>query len=265
MHSSERYLITELEMMGRPAKLVGLAEDTYFADVLSHIPQNQLFIGTACDIPPDSIIIDVGANIGVTALIGSFCVPSGAVYAVEPSPRAIGCLRRMIELNGLENCKPINAAMGERPGKSRFVEREFLAGSHMSVAGDDYGAAIEVEVTTLDLLAEQFNLGRVDLVKVDVEGFELDVLKGAAHVINAFNPRFVIEFNSYAIACNRKQSPMDLAEYIVARFGSFTVERDGRFIKVCSKGEVRDFVFSNMSSKSCIDDISFGRDHLLSA
>jgi hypothetical protein len=120
---------------------------------------------------------------------------------------------------------------------------------------------LEVAVTTLDLLVQRLNLGRVDLVKVDVEGFELDVLKGAAHVIDTLNPRFVIEFNSYAIACNRRQSPMHLAEHILGRFGGFSVERDGRFIKVSTEKELRDFIFSNMSSRGCIDDISFGREH----
>ena len=73
-------------------------------------------------------------------------------------------------------------------------------------------STVNVEMTTLDILVKQLGLKRLDLVKIDVEGFELDILKGAIETIKTFNPRFVVvEFNSFAICCNRNQSPQQLA------------------------------------------------------
>jgi hypothetical protein len=99
----------------------------------------------------------------------------------------------------------------------------------------------------------------VDLVKIDVEGFELDVLQGCTETVKEFCPVFCAEFNSYAIACNRNMSPLAFGRYAMKNFGGFLVERDGTHLLVNDEQGLRDFVYSNMAARQCIDDIAFGR------
>ena len=60
-----------------------------------------------------------------------------------------------------------------------------------------------VPMTSIDAIVAELSLQRLDLIKIDVEGFELDVLKGALQTIRRFRPRIVAEFNSFALIANR--------------------------------------------------------------
>lgn len=246
-----------VEMMGRPVELFGYPDDRYFADILSYIPQNQAFISLVTQLPSNGVIIDVGANIGITTLIGSLCVPDGQVFSLEPSPRAFACLKATTAANKLGNCELFNVAAGATPGTLSFCESDFIAQSYICTTTEDRGN-IDVPVTTLDDLVSKHAISRVDVIKIDVEGFALDVLKGADRIISLYRPTFLIEFNSFAICCNRNLSPRALVEYVLERFGRFAVERDGVTTVVSTREQARDFIYSNMVSRASIDDIVFG-------
>src|SRR4030088_1413346 len=91
-----------ISIAGSEVTIFGYADDPYFAEVGSHVANNWMFLRTLSALPPRSIVIDVGANIGATAMSAAYFAPLPArIVAVEPSPRAIICLERTITANGL--------------------------------------------------------------------------------------------------------------------------------------------------------------------
>jgi FkbM family methyltransferase len=270
---------TTIEIMGHAAIVFGCPNDDYFIRLPAYAAQNSMFVAEALKLPRDGIVMDAGANVGVTAIIGSRCVPKGRVIAIEPSPLAHACLARTVAANALANCTIINKCLGETDGEVPFIEVPFLAGSHVGVGGaaDQYGITADpfqtdsyveadgassvtklVPMTTIDAVVAELSLQRLDLIKIDVEGFELDVLKGASQTIRRLCPRFVMEFNSFALTVNRNISPRSLLDFVLAKFGSFSTERDGVVAIIRTAREARDFLYSNMTTRYTVDDIVFG-------
>jgi FkbM family methyltransferase len=255
----------EVVSVGKPAKVFGVASDAYFAELLQnpgvdiwgHVPT---FMRVARGLPQNGTIIDIGANIGLTALAGSRLVRDGKVVAVEPSPLAFAALAALVNENSLSNVEVISKCIGAAPGRVSFVQNDnFLAGSYVgSDARED--TSVDVEMTTLDHLTYALRLPSVDLVKIDVEGFELDVLLGGTKAIEDYNPTFVVEFNAFAITANRNASPRAMLDFIIDRFGSFKVIRGDDVQEISTPLQVRDFIYSNMAAYHCVDDIIFGRD-----
>ena len=183
-------------------------------------------------------------------------VPRVNVVAIEPSPKAFACLVKNISINELMGINAINCALSACEGAMQFVESEFLAGSHLAETTHD-GIGISVQCKTLDSLVDELQLGKVNLVKIDVEGYELDVLRGAENTINRFRPKFVIEFNSFAISVNRLGSPFELLIYLLERFGAFKFYQDGKELSVSTVKEAKDFLYQNMVCRGCVQDILF--------
>jgi len=120
------------------------------------------------------LVADVGANIGEVAIVMSQQVgASGQVFAFEPSARIYGYLQGNLALNGCANVTPRNMALGETPGTIMLSDDRRDDMNHVVMAG-----GTPVTCSTLD--AELPGGGRLALLKVDVEGAELSVLRGAA-------------------------------------------------------------------------------------
>ena len=125
--------------------------------------------------------IDVGANIGAYSLIASEN-PAVEVVAFEPIPAAFAKLRRNLALNGRRRVHALNMAASAQPGHLRMtcdgassVNRVVEAGQKASQPA----ATTLVDVTTVDIACAELGL-RPSLIKIDVEGHELQVLRGAA-------------------------------------------------------------------------------------
>jgi FkbM family methyltransferase len=146
-------------------------------------------------------IVEVGANIGYYTLIEAKLIgKDGFIYAFEPSPRNFEFLKRNIILNKYKNIEIYQKAIGSENGTSKFfvanrsnlsslIKREDWAGLY----NDNNG--IDVEVIKLD---EFLKDKKVDLIRMDIEGYELEVLKGLRYTLNSYNaPQyFFIEVHS---------------------------------------------------------------------
>lgn len=144
-------------------------------------------------------VVDVGANTGYYALIAGIANDASRILAVEPVPRVCDLLRANVELNGLgDRCEIVTAAVSSVPGVvSLHVPHDDVPTSASLHAGGfrgHEGALIEVPGRTLDDLCEGGD--PVDLVKIDVEGFEDAALEGAQTVLQRFQPALVIECNA---------------------------------------------------------------------
>ena len=168
---------------------------------------------------PGSVIVDVGANIGVwTLLLSSKVGPDGRVIACEPSEQTYEALARNLSLNRLRNAIPIRVALSDASGTVRLYRaadatRNSLGRTRSDVA-DDFE---DVHAVTLDALVEELQLGHVDILKIDVEGAEPMVLRGAAKTLEAFRPTVLFEIN--ATALKALGLPHDAAWTILSQLG----------------------------------------------
>ncbi len=125
---------------------------------------------------PGDTVVDVGANIGEVSIVLSQGVGSaGRVIAFEPHPRIFTFLTGNLALNKCANVTPKNLALGSEPGVVRMSDDKRDDMNRVTTSG-----AIEVTCSTLDA---ELPGGAIAFLKVDVEGFELSVLRGARDVL----------------------------------------------------------------------------------
>ncbi len=146
---------------------------------------------------PGWVVLDLGANAGIFAV--QQARRGARVYSFEPNP---DCYRRLSETvvrNQLQDSiTVVNKAVGSRAGRARLVVGTSTLGGHL-VGADDYAeASVTVDVASLDDLTEALDVGRFDLLKIDVEGSESDVLEGAQRTLPHVD-RIVLEYHSEAL------------------------------------------------------------------
>lgn len=248
-----------ISMFGVPATVFGYEEDEYYRNAEIHAANNPMLARVVASLRPDAVVVDGGANIGLTAIFVLRGAPQTRhLVAVEPSPRALACLEQAFAANGLtDRVTIVPKALSSARGSLRFAEHAFLAGSHLIEGDTRFDSEVVVPVTTMDALADELDLPKIDLIKLDLEGHELDALRGAQKVIERFKPAFVAEFNSFATCAYRRQSPILLLEFILEHFGSFQYLHDGVPTVVSTHSQAIDFMFRNMTI-STVDDILFG-------
>jgi len=147
--------------------------DPYHEHATDHGHREETFLRRY--LRPGDVVVDVGANFGLTALAAFTTVgPRGQMHAFEPHPRIFRFLLGNIELNGAEAVvTPYNLALGERAGTVFLTDER--ADDQNSVSPDTTG--LRVPMSTLDDAVAQ--LPRIALLKIDVEGYEQFVLRGA--------------------------------------------------------------------------------------
>lgn len=168
----------------------------------------------------DDRVLDVGANIGLTACVFSVLCPDGRVACVEPVPRTFGYLRK--NSADLRNVKIFNHALGSTAGELRMQGHpDFLAGSFVadaySIPGDSHFVE-SVPVKTLDSAFSSFGLDRLDFMKVDVEGFELEVFEGGREVLQEYKPLAFLEMNHWCLNVFRRTSIPEFRERLLKVF-----------------------------------------------
>ncbi|NRA97711.1 MAG: FkbM family methyltransferase [Planctomycetes bacterium] len=140
-------------------------------------------------IQPHSVALDVGAHIGThSILMGQAVGPWGRVYAFEPQRKLFRELVQNLRLNGLDNVVPLRYALGTGP--ARIIEMNVATesnegGTAVGTGGDP------AELRSLD----DFRFEDVSLIKIDVEGFEMEVLRGALETISRSRPVLIIEIH----------------------------------------------------------------------
>lgn len=141
--------------------------------------------------------IDVGANVGlVTAPLCERVGPSGAVWAIEPVPQNAARLRQLRSDNALPQLSVLEGALGDTNGTASI---RLPAGGESGWASFtkswDTSGELAVKTWRLDDLHESFPPQRLDFVKIDVEGYEPQVLQGASATLKRFRPLLMCELN----------------------------------------------------------------------
>jgi len=143
------------------------------------------------------VCVDVGANVGYYTLLAAELVgPEGHVYALEPAPRTHAALVANIELNGYANVTALCTAAGEAPGEA------VLDGSAQSVRAairrtNDDATGFRVPVQPVSSLVPAADVRRLRLIKIDVEGYELQVLRGVEPLLEqGARPAVLVELHA---------------------------------------------------------------------
>jgi FkbM family methyltransferase len=173
---------------------------------------------------PDMVVVDGGANDGLYSLFAASRVGRGGrVVAVEPSRRELERLRANLRLNRLNNVEVREAALGSKHGTAQIAiaerahEGQNTLGSR--IANREVMAVRQETVTleTVDEIVDDLALERLDLIKLDVEGSEVEALKGASGAISRFRPLLLVEVEAERLA-SQSATKSDLLE-LVDSFG----------------------------------------------
>lgn len=150
---------------------------------------------------PGQVVYDVGANIGFFTIICSRLVgPQGRVYAFEPMPQNAATLRHNVTLNALENAVVVEKAASSSSGTAELMISDWSGLHVLNVGGvsPPYRGGdirINVETVTLDDFFSATDARPPDVVKIDVEGAELEVIKGMSAMLVSTKPLLICELH----------------------------------------------------------------------
>lgn len=141
----------------------------------------------------NSVVFDVGANVGFFALFYARRKKTGKIFSFEPSPSVYKRLEHNVNANGGDVIKTFPKALGDNKGVVAFEQTPLSLNS--KVVSQTTESSINVEVSTLDEFVIEEDIAKIDLLKIDTEGFELQVLKGGANKALPRTQRMIIEFH----------------------------------------------------------------------
>jgi FkbM family methyltransferase len=176
-----------------------------------HIPLREVVGRREYELTPDwlpgagATVVDVGANAGVFTTRAARAVgPTGRVVAIEPNGDTAGRLALNAAQNGLEKwVEVVRVAVGDRDDNVRLLVGRNSTTGHVETAvapadGDTDPSAQLVPIRRLDTLALDLGLTEVDLIKLDVEGYEVPALGGATHTLSVTR-RVVMEVSEFRV------------------------------------------------------------------
>lgn len=146
-----------------------------------------------------NIVFDVGSHIGFfTINSAKKCGQHGQVFCFEPNPDTFKRLKKNIEINGLLNIKSENIAISDKLGSISLKIGESSEGSTIMENGslNFYSDNIEVNTSTLDEIVTRYKIKKIDILKIDAEGAEELILKGAIKKTIPMVKKILIETHS---------------------------------------------------------------------
>jgi FkbM family methyltransferase len=154
------------------------------------------------NISKGAVVFDIGANIGTWSLILSEAVgANGRIFAYEPTLSTYDALVNNVALNSKSNVFAFRYALSNNDQQIRiYHDVDSSRNSLGQTRNHDLGDYEEVPARTLDSLAKELLIERLDFIKIDVEGAEPLVLKGASTTLNRFKPAILFEVNPKALA-----------------------------------------------------------------
>ncbi|MEM4295345.1 MAG: FkbM family methyltransferase [Candidatus Anstonellales archaeon] len=176
------------------------------------------------------IVIDCGANIGIFSIFASYLNPKGKIYAIEPERNNFMVLKNMIGLFKASNVKAFNFAVGENNGSGYLYINKLNIGGHSLdvnfINKHSYNKRQKINVLKIDYFIKRHRIKSVDFIKMDIEGYEKQALKGAKETIRRF--KLIIVMSAY----HKKEDKKELADLLLNICNDYKIGIDKRFEEV---------------------------------
>jgi FkbM family methyltransferase len=142
-------------------------------------------------------VIDIGANIGYYTILAARRIGNGVVFSFEPEPFNFSLLQKNCDENQLRNVRLYRLALSDKRSRSQLYLSPTNSGGHSLFRRGRIFPSIAVETSSLDLILPDIDVG---VVKIDVEGSELQVLRGMRNTIRKNkNIRMIVEYNPFLL------------------------------------------------------------------
>ena len=158
-------------------------------------------------VQPQDVVFDIGVNIGFYLLNFAKKANHGNVYGFEPNPIVFEFAKKNCELNQFQHVNLHNIGLGHVESSFQMAQINDNLGMNKIVAESTSGS-FTVQVQRLDDFVNQESIAKVDVMKIDVEGFEMNVLLGAEEVINKHKPFLFIEIDEANLNGNKASFQM---------------------------------------------------------
>lgn len=144
----------------------------------------------------NSVFIDVGANIGVYTILAAAKIKKGKIYSFEPIPSVLDILYQNIQINNMhDKVKVLEKVVSDNTGEESFVIQDISEYSH--IASNQTSKSVLIPSVKLDDFCRSEKIDFIDVVKIDVEGEELKVLRGLENYLKSGKVGvLIVEFNS---------------------------------------------------------------------
>ncbi len=194
------------------------------------------------------VFIDVGSYIGLMTIAASKFVGSdGAVHAFEPNPETFQILKKNIEINHVHNVFLYNLALGSRKEEALIYSNPAKRGSASLVEGHQkHRKGSVTHIDTLDNFIKArpiLSLANIRMIKIDVEGWELEVLKGGKNFFSSKEaPIIIVEYST--LGTRQRRDAVALYHYILSinNYDVYTLERGkeriSKLVKVLSPDQL---------------------------
>jgi len=220
-----------IDRFGLRFSVPSLAEPIAFHLLIDGVYEPDVLSFLLSYLEPGALFVDVGASIGaLTIPVAHALAPHGRVVAIEASGHIFAYLSRNIAANALQNVQCVHSAATDAEGDVEFYEAPVDHFGMGSMGAQFSAQASAVKGRTLDHVLAEAGVTRVDLLKIDVEGFEAKVLSGAKQLLQGRCPPLVLfEFIDWAEARLPGGAPGD-AQRLLRDWG-FKIWRLGDFVR----------------------------------
>lgn len=226
-------------------------------------PHTFALLETLC--APDSHALDIGANIGITAIAMAQLAPKGRIGAIEPVPAAYRFLEENVRKSGFSNIMTHNFALGRSDGEVAMqgnpgnLSGSFVADKHRIDDGIHFLEIVRQH--RLDDVFSSLGLDRIDFVKMDVEGYELDVLEGMRNLLRQHQPTVLMEMNYLTLNLWRGLSLTDFRDKILDIFPAVYAVHDGEYVDFRDETASHSVLYRHLTSWAFMDIVAgFDRD-----
>lgn len=195
-------------------------------------------------IKPGMTVVDIGANIGYYTTLAGLCAgPTGKVIAYEPDVDNFSFLNKNIALNNLSNTRTLQTALSDKHGTATLYLTENNKGTHSFANNRNGKKAVTVQTETLDDSLWNINAGKIDVLKIDIEGAECLALAGMKKTL-AKNRDLIIFTEFYPKAIRRLgKDPLDMLKTLTdAGFSLQIIDEDAKKLIPLTVNEFETFL-----------------------
>jgi len=255
-------------VLDRTFELAGAADDGYWKNLVQGPPDPsadrlaRLIRAAFPDGGAGRVLVDAGANIGLTSMAMAIAAPYFAeLLCFEPDARSLPLLQRNLAANDLGRARVLDVALAERDGTAQL--RVDPGNRGISVLAEPHsriqttGAMVrEVPVRRLDGVLAELEIERLDLLKIDVEGGETPIILGAVEAIARDQPFLFVEFNPWTQMTAGGRNPLDMLEEWRAAFRHMvSFDRSGRPLPILDHDGLLWVLHTVMMERDCVDDL----------